>query len=90
MPALLEERHLGARVAVIADETVLAALGSPLPDAQLFTFPSGEAHKSRETWIDLTDRMLAARFDRRSVIVAFGGGVATDLAGFVAARDVDR
>ena len=82
---LIDERHPGARAAVITDTNVSAALGSPLPSAALFTFPAGEAHKSRATWADLTDRLLAARYDRHSVIVAFGGGVTTDLAGFVAA-----
>lgn len=85
LAALLDERHPGARVAVIADSNVASALGSPLPAVPLFTFPAGEAHKTRETWADLTDRLLADRFDRRTVIVAFGGGVTTDLAGFVAA-----
>ena len=85
LAALLGERHPRARVAVIADANVIAALGSPLPAADLFTFPAGELHKSRESWSDLTDRLLARRFDRHSVVVAFGGGVTTDLAGFVAA-----
>lgn len=85
LAALLAERHPAARTAVIADTNVAAALGSPLPAAPLFIFPAGEAHKSRATWADLTDRLLAARYDRHTVIVAFGGGVATDLAGFVAA-----
>ena len=83
--ALIDERHPGARVAVISDDNVANALGSPLPSATHITFPAGEAHKSRETWGRLTDQLLAARFDRRTVIVAFGGGVTTDLAGFVAA-----
>lgn len=83
--ALLDERHAGARVAIVADATVSSTLGSPLPAAPLFTFPAGEQHKSRETWAELTDRLIAARFDRHTVIVAFGGGVTTDLAGFVAA-----
>jgi 3-dehydroquinate synthase len=85
LPALLAERHPGARVALIADAGAVTALGSPLPGASLFTFAAGEASKSRETWIDLTDQLLEARHDRHSVIVAFGGGVASDLAGFVAA-----
>jgi 3-dehydroquinate synthase len=85
LAALLEERHPGARAAIITDTNVAAALGSPIPSAPLFSFPAGEAHKSRATWADLTDRLLAARYDRRSIIVAFGGGVTTDLAGFVAA-----
>ncbi|MFI5245958.1 MAG: 3-dehydroquinate synthase [Gemmatimonadales bacterium] len=85
LAALLAERHPGARPVVITDTNVAAALGSPLPAAPLFTFPAGEAHKTRATWSDLTDRLLAARYDRHSVVVAFGGGVTTDLAGFVAA-----
>ena len=83
--ALLSERHPGARVAIIADANVAAAAGSPLPATAMFTFPAGEAHKSRETWGALTDRLLEARYDRHSVIVAYGGGVTTDMAGFVAA-----
>ena len=85
LAALIDERHPGARVAVIADTTVAAALGSPLHAIPLFTFAAGEAHKTRETWSALTDQLLAARHDRHSIIVAFGGGVTTDLAGFVAA-----
>jgi 3-dehydroquinate synthase len=85
LAALLEERHPGARVAVIADTNVATALGSPLPSAALFTFPAGEANKSRTTWAELTDRLLTDRFDRHTVVVAFGGGVTTDMAGFVAA-----
>ena len=85
LPAVLAERHPGARTAVITDTNVAAALDSPLPSAPRFTFPAGEAHKTRATWSDLTDRLLAARFDRHTVLVGFGGGVTTDLAGFVAA-----
>jgi 3-dehydroquinate synthase len=85
LAALLDERHPGARIAVIADTNVAAALGSPLPFAPLFTFPAGETNKSRATWAELTDRLLTDRFDRHTVVVAFGGGVTSDLAGFVAA-----
>ncbi|MGH7583843.1 MAG: 3-dehydroquinate synthase [Gemmatimonadales bacterium] len=81
----LQDRLPGARVAVIADDQVARAMVSPLPDAELFTFPAGEASKTRETWGQLSDRLVAAHFDRDSVIVAMGGGVTGDLAGFVAA-----
>jgi 3-dehydroquinate synthase len=54
-------------------------------DAELFTFPAGEWNKSRESWSSLTDQLLRRRFDRDTVIVAVGGGVAGDLVGFVAA-----
>ena len=46
---------------------------------------SGERHKTRETWASLTDQLLALGFGRDSIIVAIGGGVVGDIAGFVAA-----
>ncbi|MGH7524851.1 MAG: 3-dehydroquinate synthase [Gemmatimonadales bacterium] len=85
MPSLIDERHPGARIAVIADDGALAALGSPLPGATVFSFAAGESSKSRERWATLTDQLLAAGYDRHTVLVAFGGGVASDLGGFVAA-----
>ncbi|MEO7963950.1 MAG: 3-dehydroquinate synthase [Gemmatimonadaceae bacterium] len=47
--------------------------------------PSGEVHKTRETWMALTDWLLEERCGRDTTIVALGGGVIGDLAGFVAA-----
>ena len=49
------------------------------------TFPPGEKSKTRETWQRLSDEMLGLGFGRDSAIVAVGGGVVGDLAGFVAA-----
>ena len=51
----------------------------------VLTVPSGEREKTRDTWANLTDRLLEAGFGRDSTIVALGGGVIGDLAGFVAA-----
>lgn len=45
----------------------------------------GESHKTRETWSQLTDWLLDERCGRDTTIVAVGGGVVGDLAGFVAA-----
>jgi 3-dehydroquinate synthase len=49
------------------------------------TFSSGEERKNREEWGRLTDELMAAGLGRDGCIVALGGGVAGDLAGFVAA-----
>jgi len=84
LPSLLAELCPGARPALISDDKVIACV-RPGIAAQSFTFPAGEASKSRETWAALTDRLLAAGFGRDSVIVALGGGVVGDVAGFVAA-----
>jgi 3-dehydroquinate synthase len=87
----LVQQHLGARrVAMIADAAVhdlyregrLGAAPSPI---EAITFPSGERSKSREWWASLTDALLERGFGRDCGIIALGGGVAGDLAGFVAA-----
>jgi 3-dehydroquinate synthase len=78
---------------VIADSTVarlhgrllLERFGAAGRDPLLFEFPAGERHKNRETWATLTDAMLGAGCGRDTVVVALGGGVTGDLAGFVAA-----
>jgi len=49
------------------------------------TVPSGEASKSRAEWERLTDALLAWGAGRDTTIIALGGGVIGDLAGFVAA-----
>lgn len=97
---LLEElddlvvRHAPAhRYAVVADETVADLYGDAVVGVlartgrrvDLLTFPAGERHKTRESWTLLTDRLLAAGCGRDSALVALGGGVTGDLAGFVAA-----
>ena len=49
------------------------------------SFPAGESSKTRDTWARLTDDLLTLGFGRDAAIVALGGGVTGDLAGFVAA-----
>jgi 3-dehydroquinate synthase len=61
------------------DDTAPAGWAAP------FTFPAGETSKTRETWARLTDELLTAGHGRDSGIIALGGGVTGDLAGFVAA-----
>jgi 3-dehydroquinate synthase len=79
------------RWALIADSNVAplyaARVAASFGDARidLFTVPAGEAHKTREQWARLTDELLAAGFGRDGAIVALGGGMTGDLAGFVAA-----
>ena len=93
LPRLLGERCPAHTYAVIADSRVaelygarvLAALRGAGLRATLFTFPAGEWNKTRQTWTELTDALLAARVGRDGAVVALGGGVAGDLAGFVAA-----
>ena len=50
-----------------------------------FVFPAGESSKTTRTVDAAYDALLAARLERRSPVVALGGGVVGDLAGFAAA-----
>jgi 3-dehydroquinate synthase len=77
--------HLGAgAVVVLSDETVADLHGAGLPWPVL-RFPPGEASKTREEWARLSDRLLELGLGRDGGVVALGGGVTGDLAGFVAA-----
>lgn len=79
--AIVTDSHVGPLYA----GRVLEALQATGGAADIFTFTAGEAHKTRETWSVLTDELLSTGFGRDSSIVALGGGVVGDLAGFVAA-----
>lgn len=85
-------KSFGNRFALITHEELAALYGeklfaslSPTLEIDLFTFPAGEAHKTRATKSLLEDQLLEKGFSRDTCIVAFGGGVVTDLAGYIAA-----
>jgi shikimate kinase/3-dehydroquinate synthase len=77
------------RVAVITDRNLerdqLAALASHLPPHEVYTIEPGEASKTFATFEHLCEQLVAQGLDRESLVVALGGGVVGDLAGFVAA-----
>ncbi len=94
----LLERDLGAGpegglVVIVSDSNVAPLYGEPLRRAcadrgcrvELLRFPAGEASKTRETKSELEDRLAGLGADRDTVVVALGGGVTCDLAGFLAA-----
>ena len=93
LPGLLRDRCPAHQYAVVTDshvgelygKRVMGLLEDAGLSARLFTFPAGEWNKVRDTWTELTDRLLSARVGRDGAVVGLGGGVAGDLAGFVAA-----
>jgi 3-dehydroquinate synthase len=78
---------------IISDDIVAPLHAEPLQRrlkrrglaAELLTFPHGEANKSRRTKERLENRLLELGAGREAVLVAVGGGVTGDLAGFIAA-----
>ncbi len=85
LPDVVGDRH----AVVITNDTVKPlygeALVESLPDAVLLSVRDGEAYKNLDTIRILYDGMFEAGADRKSVVVALGGGVVGDMAGFVAA-----
>ncbi len=83
----------GARVALVTDESVArhhlaaaaAALKSAGIEAARITVPDGEGSKSYATFEKVCEAIVAARIERGDLVVALGGGVIGDLAGFAAA-----
>jgi shikimate kinase/3-dehydroquinate synthase len=84
---------LPPRVALVTDATVadlfvpgiMERLGAAGITAIPIIVPAGEASKRIECLSAIYDALLAARFERDEAIVALGGGVVGDLAGFAAA-----
>ncbi len=93
LPATLAGRFPASRFALVTDSNVMTLHAAPLAarferaglPIETFVFEAGEASKTRATKERLEDALLAAGLGRDSVVIAAGGGVATDLAGFVAA-----
>jgi shikimate kinase/3-dehydroquinate synthase len=79
-----------SKVAVITDRNVAAHWKLPRENGDIgevveIEIEPGEASKSFESYATLCNELVARGLDRGSIIVAFGGGVVGDLAGFVAA-----
>lgn len=80
--------HLeGMAIAVITDTKVEKLFARLLfkRNAPIFSFPAGEKSKTRKTKEKIEDGLIRKGFGSDTVIVGLGGGVVTDLAGFVAA-----
>jgi 3-dehydroquinate synthase len=85
---------LAARRAIIITNPVVAqhhlsrlqsALSGTGVDSDVLVVPEGEAHKDWETLYTVHTRLLEMKAERSTVLIALGGGVVGDLAGFAAA-----
>jgi len=66
-------------------DRLLAGLAETGVATHTVVVEGGEASKSVETWSNVVDQMLEQRVERRTAVLALGGGVVGDLAGFAAA-----
>ena len=81
------------RAMIISDDTVFGLYGAKLRaslerdgySTDTFVFPAGEASKRMDTLCNTLEALAAGRFSRKDLVVALGGGVTGDMAGFAAA-----
>ena len=93
VPAQLAAAYPKSRFAVVTDENVHARYGQRFAEAcdaagldcTVIRVAPGEKSKSLDVFGDILRRLAQSGFNRADVIVALGGGVVGDLAGFVAA-----
>jgi 3-dehydroquinate synthase len=89
----LQERHFSGPIALVTDdhvgpvyaETALQSLRGSGFAAEVIQVPAGEEFKTIQTIEHLWNFFLANQLDRSSTVVALGGGVVSDMAGFAAA-----
>ena len=92
-PALYAPYVSGRRAAVVTSEAVAGlhagmverAVAQSATGTLRIVLPDGEAHKDWKTLDRIYEALLRAHADRRTVLVAVGGGVVGDMAGFAAA-----
>lgn len=91
IPEFLRDTYIGKRIMIISDDHVFPLYGIKLEKAlsefalcRHLVLPHGEATKNFQSLPYIYDALLADKFSRSDLIIALGGGVIGDLAGFAA------
>lgn len=93
LPAFMRDLTKTGHVALICDsnvwplygEKVLSSLEQAGYRVDAFTFPAGESSKNGETYLQILEFLAQHQFTRKDCVLALGGGVTGDMAGFAAA-----
>ncbi len=86
----LPELSFDTKVAIVTNPTVsnlhLNKLLSKIKanDLTIVTIPDGEEYKNLDTIVNILDKLFEKKLDRKSLLIAFGGGVIGDMTGFTA------
>jgi 3-dehydroquinate synthase len=90
-PSYINERFKGRKCAVVTNATVAEIYSSYIDvlkselGCAVHAMPDGERYKTVETWGGILDALITFGLDRKGLVIAFGGGVVGDVAGFAAA-----
>ncbi|HUR11172.1 MAG TPA: 3-dehydroquinate synthase [Flavitalea sp.] len=80
----LDELTTGYSVIFITDENIQRLHSDKLKDRKTIIIPAGEKHKQQNTADQIILELISFEADKSTFIIAVGGGVVTDLAGYVA------
>lgn len=86
-----QELITGSQVCIVTDETVAALYLSDLQpllqhyQCSTVTLPQGDSHKTLDSWLSIIDTLVRDQHYRTTTVIALGGGVVGDTAGFAAA-----
>ncbi len=80
IPRLTPDRN----TIILTDERISILLPEKLSRLQRIIVPSGEAHKKQQTVDRILEELIRLDADKESILIGIGGGVVTDLAGYVA------
>jgi 3-dehydroquinate synthase len=82
---LLEKLANGRRIIILTDDNLYAAHKRKLVAYDTIVMPAGEAYKNQLTVDEIIAQLVEFKADRQTLLVGIGGGVVTDVAGYVAA-----
>lgn len=91
LPKIILNKHLKNKILIITDDGVPKKHIKKLRDTinnkniNIFSLKSGEESKSFSSYQKILNKLFELKFDRSDTIIAFGGGVVGDIAGFSAA-----
>ena len=80
----LKEKAPPASSIIITDETIFSIHGDKLKNYRVLTIPAGENAKTGKTIEALTEQLIALGAHRKTMLIGLGGGVVTDITGFLA------
>lgn len=93
LPKYLKKLSLNGKILIITDKNVNGIYAENLQEiltlagfsCQIFVVKGGESSKSGKVYLEILEYLASNHYNRKDIVVALGGGVVGDLAGFVSA-----
>lgn len=90
IPSILKQSFPHSKFVLVTNPLIESLYSASLStwksalDLKIYTMPDGEQYKTIDTWKGILDFLIHEKFERSSVLIALGGGVIGDVAGFAA------